>query len=231
MSNGFVDSHCHILPGIDDGAKDEMVSLDIASNLLSLGFSTVIATPHYYNHSESLEDFLAKRNSAFEKVNFPENLNVILAAEVAIEEGMSKKCDLSKLAIQNTNKILVEFPMKKYSARLAEELFDIKVRHGLVPIVAHFERYESLFSKEDYSDILSLDDLIFQVSLFSLAKMGHRKFFKSLYNADVEIVTGTDAHKTDFRICDSEKGIKKLSKFVDESDYEKILRCDALGLK
>ena len=120
--------------------------------------------------------------------------------------------------------------MKKYSPRLAEELFDIKVRHGLVPIIAHFERYEALFSKDDYSDVLSVDDLIFQVSLFSLAKMGHRKFFKSLYNSGVEIVVGTDAHKVDFRVTDSEKGIKKLAK-IAQDDFESIMRCDALKIR
>ena len=226
----YVDSHCHILPGIDDGAKDETVSLDIASKLVSLGFGTVIATPHYYNHRESVEEFVSRRNEAFSRVNFPEELKVLLAAEVSIEEGMSKKSDLTKLVIPGTDRILVEFPMKKYSPRLAEEIFDIKVRHGLTPVVAHFERYDALFTNEDYSDILSLDGLIYQVNLFSLAKMGSRKFFRNLYNAGVEIITGTDAHKTDFRITDSEKGMKKLEKLVECDDYERILRCEALGL-
>ena len=230
MSMGFVDSHCHILPGIDDGAKDEAMSMEIATKLSELGFETVVATPHYYNHRESVDDFISKRNAAYNKVNFSDKLNVFLAAEVALEEGMSKKCDLTQLAIPNTDRILVEFPMKKYSPRLAEELFDIKVRHGLVPIIAHFERYEALFSKDDYSDVLSVDDLIFQVSLFSLAKMGHRKFFKSLYNSGVEIVVGTDAHKVDFRVTDSEKGIKKLAKLAQD-DFESIMRCDALKIR
>jgi len=226
----YVDSHCHILPGIDDGAKDETVSVSIASKLVSLGFGTVIATPHYYNHKEPVEEFVSRRNEAFTKVDFPEELNVLLAAEVAIEEGVSKKCDLAKLAIPGTNRILVEFPMKKYSSRFAEELFDIKVRHGLTPVVAHFERYDALFSNEDYSDILSLDGLVFQVNLFSMAKMGSRRFFRNLYNAGVDIITGTDAHKIDFRITDAEKGMKKLEKLIEFDDYERILQCEALGL-
>ena len=226
---GYTDSHCHILPGIDDGAKDVETSLEIASRLIELGFDTVVATPHYYNHREPVEEFLKRRNTCFEAMSFPDRLKVIPAAEVALENGVSKKCDLQKLIVPGTDRILVELPMKKYSRDIPEELFDIKFRHGLVPVIAHFERYESLFSDENYSDILSLDGLVFQVSLFSLAKMKHRKFFKSLYNTGVEIVTGTDAHKIDFRVSDSVKGIKKLRKLVGD-DCERILRCEALAL-
>ncbi len=226
---GYIDSHCHILPGIDDGARDVETSLAIAKKLIELGFDTIVATPHYYSHNESLEQFLERRNKSYSKVDFPESLTVITAAEVALEEGVSKKCDLQKLAIPGTDRILVELPMKKYSPRLPEELFDIKVRHGLVPVIAHFERYEHLFSDENYSDILSVDVLVFQISLFSLAKMRHRVFFKSLYNTGVDIVVGTDAHKIDFRLSDSEKGIRKLKKLTGD-ECERILQCEALDL-
>ena len=226
---GYTDSHCHILPGMDDGAKNAETSLEMASKLIELGFDTVIATPHYYNHREPVEDFLGRRKTCFEAMSFPNRLRVIPAAEVALEWGVSKKCDLQKLAIPGTDRILVELPMKKYSRNIPEELFDIKFRHGLVPVIAHFERYEALFSDENYSDILSLDGLVFQVSLFSLAKIKHRKFFKGLYNTGVEIVTGTDAHKIDFRVSDSAKGIKKLRKLAGD-EYERILQCEALAL-
>ncbi len=226
---GYTDSHCHILPALDDGARDVDTSLAIATKLIEFGFDTIVATPHYYNHNEPLEQFLERRNRAYSRVHFPECLNIIIGAEVALEEGLSKKCDLQKLAIADTDRILVEIPMKKYSPRLPEELFDIKVRHGLVPVIAHFERYEGLFSDENYSDILSLDGLVFQVSLFSLAKMKHRRFFKSLYNSGVDIVVGTDAHKMDFRLSDAEKGIGKLKKLTGD-ECERILRCEALEL-
>lgn len=227
---GYTDSHCHILPGIDDGARDENASLEIASKLIDLGFDTVIATPHYYNHSESVDSFVERRNKAYEKVRLFDNLKIVPAAEVALESGVSKKCDLEKLAIPGTDRILVELPMKKYDHRFLDELFDIKVRHGLVPIIAHFERYGSYFEADDYSELLSLDGTIFQISLFSLVKMRHRSFFKRLYATDVDIIVGTDAHKIDFRLADLPKAMKKLEKIVSSDQFGRILRCEALGL-
>ena len=48
ISNGFVDIHSHILPGIDDGAKNIEESLKIISQMKNLGFSKIIGTPHTY---------------------------------------------------------------------------------------------------------------------------------------------------------------------------------------
>ena len=44
----FVDIHSHVLPGIDDGAKNVEESLLLISEMKKLGFSKVICTPHIY---------------------------------------------------------------------------------------------------------------------------------------------------------------------------------------
>ena len=49
LSNGFVDIHNHILPGIDDGAKNIEQSLELVKEMKNLGFSKIIATPHTYS--------------------------------------------------------------------------------------------------------------------------------------------------------------------------------------
>ena len=48
IPNGFVDIHSHILPGIDDGAKDIKESLILLSEMKKIGFSKIIGTPHTY---------------------------------------------------------------------------------------------------------------------------------------------------------------------------------------
>ena len=45
---GFVDIHSHVLPGVDDGAKNIEDSLDLISKMKNLGFSKIIGTPHVY---------------------------------------------------------------------------------------------------------------------------------------------------------------------------------------
>ncbi|MGH2447281.1 MAG: CpsB/CapC family capsule biosynthesis tyrosine phosphatase, partial [Chloroflexota bacterium] len=42
----MIDLHCHILPGVDDGAADTQESLAIARRLVDEGITAVAATPH-----------------------------------------------------------------------------------------------------------------------------------------------------------------------------------------
>ena len=46
---GMIDIHCHILPGIDDGAQNIHDSIDMAKEAVREGMTTIIATPHKNN--------------------------------------------------------------------------------------------------------------------------------------------------------------------------------------
>ena len=54
---GLIEMHCHILPGVDDGAKDTETSVKMLRRLALQGAETVVLTPHYYSDSISLADF------------------------------------------------------------------------------------------------------------------------------------------------------------------------------
>ena len=57
----FTDNHCHILPRIDDGARDSKMALAMLVKMHSQGVDRVVATPHFYAHHEkSVEGFLKK---------------------------------------------------------------------------------------------------------------------------------------------------------------------------
>ena len=66
---GLIDLHCHILPGVDDGAKDLPMALDMAREAVKQGISHILLTPHhmdgmYTNHKKTLllEQMLFKLN-------------------------------------------------------------------------------------------------------------------------------------------------------------------------
>lgn len=46
FSDDFVDIHSHLLPGIDDGAKNIEDSIELISKMRSLGMKNFITTPH-----------------------------------------------------------------------------------------------------------------------------------------------------------------------------------------
>ena len=71
-----VDSHCHILPGLDDGSPDEKTSIAIANLLLELGVRTVVATPHvisdiFPNTTEQILEAAAKLCRLFKEHGLP----------------------------------------------------------------------------------------------------------------------------------------------------------------
>ena len=58
--NDFTETHCHILPGIDDGSPNVETSLKMIAKLRAEGAKSIICTPHYYSDTLSLDDFLEK---------------------------------------------------------------------------------------------------------------------------------------------------------------------------
>ena len=46
IPEGFVDRHSHVLPGIDDGAKNIKESVELIEKMNEIGFAKIIATPH-----------------------------------------------------------------------------------------------------------------------------------------------------------------------------------------
>ena len=116
------DYHSHILPKIDDGAKDVEMSMKMLEILKTQGIERVIATPHFYLHKQkSVSDFLRKRDNALKKID-SSPLEIVTGAEVAIEHGLSEVKDIEKLAITGTNLILLEFPYLHFAEWMIEEI-------------------------------------------------------------------------------------------------------------
>lgn len=82
--------HCHILPGMDDGSDSTETSLDMIRMMQEQGVQRICATPHFYAHREkSVENFLQKRQYAYEQIKAKSAIHEIhLGAEIAVEHGI-----------------------------------------------------------------------------------------------------------------------------------------------
>lgn len=146
----MVDLHCHILPGIDDGAKTKDVSITLLELEKKQGINSVVFTPHFKIEETSFEDFLMARNKSFEElksvVNYNKsNLNIKIGAEVFFSVSLLK-LDLKPLCYQDTDYILVELPVTVKPYGLLQVFSDI-INRGYIPIIAHVERY-SYFAED-----------------------------------------------------------------------------------
>lgn len=64
----MTDLHCHILPGIDDGAKDVSVSLELLHKEYEDGVRNIAFTSHFNSERTTVEAFLEKRAAAYARL-------------------------------------------------------------------------------------------------------------------------------------------------------------------
>lgn len=198
----MIDFHSHILPGIDDGARNAAVSLEMLKTSYDLGVSTVVATPHCFISPEnSVERFLSKREqsnqalkSAIGEANIPVP-EIVLGAEVHLSRELSKTPGLDKLCLSGTNYILIEMPYEPWKDWMYEEVYEITLL-GLRPILAHLDRYIS--QEKHFSNLYSIN-VLFQVNANAFIDKLSRRKLPEFFANDAAHVIGSDMHNTTTR--------------------------------
>ena len=109
IPEGFVDIHSHILPGIDDGAKNVKESMKLISEMKQLGFGKIYATPHTYpglfnNTKKSIYESYNKLRD-FTKTNMDE---IKISSEYYVSENIYKNIEKKNLLTIGSNHILIE---------------------------------------------------------------------------------------------------------------------------
>lgn len=159
----FIDLHCHILPGIDDGADTVNEALEIARKASACGSTIVTATPHY-NYPEKTKDSLDSKGitSAFRnlsKMISEEGIKLKLfpGAELLARSNIETLCENNSIVTINGSRyVLTEFYFDENITNVFNYT-DILISAGYVPIVAHPERY-SFFTGDaaDRKDVYAL---------------------------------------------------------------------------
>lgn len=214
----LVETHCHILPGIDDGSPDVETSLKMIEKLKNQGAEAIILTPHYYSDSISLDDFLAKRDNAFNELTnaLPHGSpKLIPAAEVYISKYLFNYESLDRIVIGNSGYALIEHPFdcdfsQKYYDRLMNLIFDF----GIKPILAHIERYQALMDNQELLDEYIKSGCLVQVNISSFVyahRNTRKKLFKYLDSGRVHII-GSDCHNLSGRPPEFTQGVKEIIK-------------------
>jgi protein-tyrosine phosphatase len=139
---GFCDLHCHLLPGVDDGAKTMEDALEMARALVALGFTDVAPSPHArpeYASADLAQARLEETRAALGRANIDLRLhanaeNALVADRFVDEVGTSAGRRLGA-----GRYVLVEAPYGHPVPRLPEVIFALKLK-GVTPLFAHPER-------------------------------------------------------------------------------------------
>lgn len=165
------DIHSHLLPGIDDGSPDEMVSLFLVNGLKELGYSKAVTTPHilwevYPNTAAIIAEKTTTIKTAMAQAGV--QLEFSAAAEYFIDEHFEQALRQKQpLLTIKQNIVLVEFSMITAPMDLLDVLFQMQLQ-GYQPLIAHPERYIYLHGRKAFFDDLKNAGCLFQLNLLSL---------------------------------------------------------------
>jgi protein-tyrosine phosphatase len=140
----YIDLHCHLLPGLDDGAPDLATSAEMLDALWQLGFVEICATPHqreglYMPAAEAIDHALAQfRQEALAK--YP-NLHLRRGAENYWDDVFIDRLRSHSIPCYDGQRaFLFEVNPVLMPPRVEEALFEIRLG-GQLPVMAHPERY------------------------------------------------------------------------------------------
>ncbi|KAB2926745.1 MAG: capsular biosynthesis protein [Candidatus Contendobacter sp.] len=139
----MIDLHCHLLPGIDDGAPDLASSLAMARIAVADGIAATACTPHIYpgmydNSGPAIRRAVAELRTRLDEAGIP--LRLTLGADVHIAPDLVAGLRAGRVpTLHDSRYFLLEPPHHVAPPRLAETVFDL-LAAGYVPVITHPER-------------------------------------------------------------------------------------------
>lgn len=227
MTEQLVDLHCHILPGIDDGAKDLDISMQLLQQELQDGAVGVCFTPHFHYERTTVEQFDQNRHAAFLSVKRAAQrqklrLAMKCGAEVYYTPALPS-LDLKRLAFYGSNYILIEFPTTYHPAGIEETLFAVEQK-GYTPILAHVERYPFVSENPTLLYNWVMGGALAQMNASSLLRRGHTAELLQKYMSwNLIHLICSDAHSPDHRPANLKAGLDTLPDAVSKSLQENAI--------
>ncbi len=196
----FVDIHCHLLPGVDDGAQDLEESLAMAKMAVSDGFETIVATPHQlgnngHNQGDDIRAGVARLQQCFDAEQI--GLKVLPGADVRIEEDMVEGLCNGQVLSRGDHRrhVLLELPHEIYLP--LDGLLEQLASQGMVGILSHPERNQGILRQPEVVGPLVDAGCLMQVTAGSLTGFFGsriRKFTDKLLSQGLIHFIATDAH-------------------------------------
>lgn len=226
----MVDIHCHILHGLDDGPKSLEQSMELCRELQKKGIEKIIATPHFI----SGDDYVPTVEEILEKVSFLQQeldkedikLKIYAGMEVyASHDTIERIKNNEVLSLNNSRYILIEFPFETIPRYISDLLFAMQLE-GFTPIIAHPERYCSMYRKSKLLKELVEKGVLLQINSESImGAYGKRakKAANELLKAGMVHFIATDSHSLHRILSDKKEIEKRVSKICGVENTERIM--------
>ena len=201
----MIDMHCHILPGIDDGASDLEEALEMARIAESEGIKKIVNTSHFhpefkYTMGEELVEAINSFNVALKANKI--DLEVLIGNEIYYtDEIIEELHNLNFHTLNNSKYLLIEFSPMNVPKNLADVVYEVKLK-GYIPVLAHVERYNNIIENPNIIYDCIKEGAIIQVNASSiLGKHGKeiKKVSDILLDNNMIHIVASDAHGSERR--------------------------------
>jgi protein-tyrosine phosphatase len=199
----MIDIHCHILPGIDDGAQTLKHALALANAAVENGITHAVCTPHiHFGRYDNTAETITLACENLKRTLNDHNINLVIssAAEVRFDVEIISAVERDDIPFlgdwHGERVLLLEFPHGAFplgAAKLTRWLLD----HGIRPMIAHPERNKSFLERPEQLAPLLEQGCLLQLTAASLTgNFGPRaeKMALSLIADGVATVVATDSH-------------------------------------
>ena len=223
----MIDFHTHLLPSVDDGARNVKESISLLRQLGDQGVTVAYATPHFYAGSDSPARFFERREKAAEAVrlaaqdrSFPA---VRLGAEVAYFSGISDAEVTSDMRLEGTDLLLLEMPSSEWTDYMIGELIALVHRPALRVLLAHVERYLPYVGKKNLLRLRE-NGFLMQMNVQTILEPWKARNAAWLVREGVAQILSSDCHGVHRRPPMLELACKRLDRRLGVGTADRMIR-------
>lgn len=228
----MIDIHCHLLPGIDDGARDMDQALSMARVAYDNGIRFSIVTPHIHPGRYENSALNITRSWGLFKAELARahiSLSLGMAAEVRLSPEILPLIERDEIPflgeLDGYRVMLLEFPHSHIppgAEQLVKRLLDLKVR----PIIAHPERNKDVIRRRAKIDPFIEMGCFLQLTSSAVAgRFGEGSYERAieLLESDAFMVLATDAHNLKGRYPDLHQGFEAAAEIIGAKAARKLV--------
>jgi protein-tyrosine phosphatase len=173
----MIDTHLHILPGVDDGPESMQESLALAQVLTQEGIHMAVATPHYNDEfpqrsAAEIRERVHDVQQELDRHGVP--LRLFAGHEALIKPGLVEDIRAGHLATLNGGRyLLLELWDQSWQPATERVIFEL-LASGITPMLAHIERYRVFQAQPKHLASLLRQGVLTQITASSLVGMQGR---------------------------------------------------------
>ena len=232
----MIDLHCHMLPGIDDGAPDRAVALAMARCAVADGIRVTACTPHIYpGLYENNREGIARNVADFQQLLDEEGiaLKLVIGADTHLAPDLAAGIREGRVpTLNNSRYLLLEPPHHTAPPRFEESVFALRAS-GVIPVITHPERLSWIEENYPVFQRLVQGGSWMQVTSGALTgRFGARPRYwaERMIDEGLVHILATDSHHIDRRPPLLAEGREAAAKRLGEAEAWHLVRTRPQGI-